>query len=96
MKTLHAIASGEVNLWMKASMDAVKYISGLDGFEGVHLAYYPEKGNVSLWFFATENDAKRARNLMLAKGIACGDRISRWNVGDDGVPEFDGTQLGES
>ena len=95
MKQWYAIAAGEVKPWRKASREAAKYISTLEGFQGVHPFHHPEKGHVTLWFFATENDAKRARNLMQAKGIVCGRNISRWNIGDDGVPEFDETQMGE-
>lgn len=81
-----SVASGEVKPWIKASRDAVSYIAGLEGFTAVHLM--PPDGRNTIFFFATEHDGIRARNLMRAKGIPAGDNVCRWVVAEDGVPEF--------
>ena len=69
-RKLWAVATGEVRPWLKRSREAVEYIKDLDGFVGVH----PVDG-CTLWLFDTLNNAKIARNLMLSKGIQCGDNI---------------------
>ena len=67
----YGIGTGRVDLLKKASRDAAKYIKDLDGFIGVHIL--PDLRN--LWIFDTENNAKRAKNLMESKGIKCGKGI---------------------
>ena len=83
----YAIVAGEFKPWVKASRQAVDFVSNLEGYVGVHPTYHPDKGHVTLWFFDNENNAKRARNSMIAQGIIVGDKISKWRVGADGVPE---------
>ena len=55
----------------KGMEEALEYIKKLDGFVGVHL--------VDLWhtllLFDTENNAKRARNLLRAKDVQCANYI---------------------
>lgn len=60
--------TGKVNPLIKASSQAVKYISKQKGFLGV----YPYNERGTLWIFNTENNAKIARNKAEAKGIVCG------------------------
>lgn len=67
----YTVATGNVNPLMKRSRQAVKYITKLEGFLGVHPA--PPRG--TLWLFDTENNAKIARNKMEDKGIVCGVNI---------------------
>lgn len=55
----------------KRAMEAVKFISELEGFVGLY-PFYPRG---TLCIFKTENDAKRARNNMRAKGIETGSNI---------------------
>lgn len=86
---LYSIAAGEVKPWLRKSRKAVDIISKQDGFMGVNLQWVPTHGNVSLWFFETEQDAIRARNMGKAYGIEFGSNVSRWVVASDGVPEFD-------
>lgn len=69
-RKLWAVTTGVVRPWLKRSREAVEYIKDLDGFVGVH----PVDG-YTLWLFDTLNNAKIARNLMLSKGIQCGDNI---------------------
>lgn len=65
------VAVGNVNLLMKASREAVKYIKTLDGLLGVHPSY----PNGTLLLFESENAAKIARNRLNAKGIKTGVNI---------------------
>lgn len=55
----------------KGMKEALEYIKKLDGFVGVH--------PVDLWhtllLFDTENNAKRARNLLRAKDVQCANYI---------------------
>lgn len=55
----------------KGMKEALEYIKKLDGFIGVH--------PVDLWhtllLFDTENNAKRARNLLRAKDVQCANYI---------------------
>ena len=55
----------------KGMEEAIKYIKKLDGFVGVH--------PVDLWhtllLFDIENNAKGARNLLIAKDIQCANYI---------------------
>jgi len=55
----------------KSAAAAMNFIKGLDGFIGVHPM--PPRGTLLL--FKSENEAKRARNLMRAEGIQTGDNI---------------------
>ena len=55
----------------KSAKEAIAYISEQEGFIGFH----PVFGRGTLCMFATENDAKRARNMMRYKGIECGHNI---------------------
>ena len=83
---LYSVATGKLNPFLKASRDAVVYMGGLEGFEGV---FSDTEHGCLLWFFDTENHAKQGRNLAEAKGIICGTNIGRFVVADDGVPEAD-------
>lgn len=75
-----SVAVGNINPLQKASRDAVKYISKIKGFVG----FYPHYPDGILCFFRSENDAKRARNLMDAEGIHTGHNICEMGVGEQG------------
>jgi len=66
------VATGNVSLLRKASRQAAKYIANLEGFVGVHI---DPQGRGTVWLFNSENNAKKARNLMQGKGIKCGTNI---------------------
>lgn len=85
---IYSVAVGVFNPLKKASRDATKFISKLEGLYGVHVV--PD--GRTLIFFKTLNDAKRARNRMTAEGIKSGNNICRFNVAADGVPEFEGVE----
>lgn len=55
----------------KSAKEATHYINGLNGFLGFH----PCPPDGTLCIFDSENNAKRARNLMNAKGILTGTNI---------------------
>lgn len=84
--TIYSVATGNVRITRRSSREAAKYVASLNGFVGV-TPYYPAG---TLWYFDTLNAAKRARNMMLDKGINCGDNICEFRVADDGVPEMVG------
>lgn len=67
----YTVAIGNISPFNKKSRDALKHIKKLEGLYGVHPLY--PKGNLLL--FKTENDAKRGRNELKAKGIQCGVNI---------------------
>ena len=73
-----SVAIGNINPLKKTSRDAVKYISKLGGFVG----FFPHYPQGTLCFFKTENDAKRARNMMESKGIHTGNNICEMDIGD--------------
>jgi len=50
----------------------IEIIKGLDGFIGVHPAY----PHGTLLLFDSENNAKRGRNILKAKGVKCGTNIT--------------------
>lgn len=82
---LWSVTSVALKPLLKTSSKDMKYIAGLDGFvAGVSIA---EK-RATLFYFATEADGIRARNMMEAKGIPVGDNVCRWVVDKDGVLEF--------
>lgn len=72
-----SVAVGNINPLKKDSRKAVEYISKLKGFVGL-FPHYPQG---TLCFFKTENDAKRGRNLMGAKGIQTGHNICEFEIG---------------
>ena len=67
----------------RSAKKALKYISELEGLIGFH-SVYPMG---TLCIFATENDAKRAKNLMDAKGIKTGNNICECFAPAEDVPE---------
>ena len=73
----YSVAVGNINPLQKASRDAVKFISKLKGFVG----FYPHYPDGTLCFFKTENDAKRARNMMESEGIQTGHNICEMEIG---------------
>ena len=75
-----SVAVGNIDPLSKESRDAVEYISNLDGFIG----FFPRYPYGTLCFFETENDAKRARNNMNARGIKTGDNICEFYIGAKG------------
>lgn len=83
-RKLWTVATGEVDPFKKASRDAVKFISTLHGFVGVH----PLDG-YTIWLFDTENNAKIARNKMQGKGIVCGTNICDVYVDEKYLKEQD-------
>lgn len=83
-KYVYTVAVGNFNPLMKASRDAVGFISGLEGIVAVH-PHYP---NGTLLLFDSKANAKRAKMLMQAKGIHCGTNIGcGWIDGDTLVLE---------
>lgn len=84
MKYLYAVGTGKINPLMKRSRKAVKLMRDCDGFVGLHMM---DRG--CLWFYDTEGNAKRARNIGRDAGIEFGYNIARFIVGEDNVPEFD-------
>ena len=60
---------------------ALKLASEQEGFVGVHPC--PPNGTVLLYL--TENDAKRARNVMVAEGVVCGKNICSVRAWGDAV-----------
>ena len=76
----YSVAVGNINPLQKASRDAVKFISKLKGFVG----FYPHYPDGTLCFFKTENDAKRARNMMESEGIQTGHNICEMEIGGKG------------
>lgn len=79
----YGLATGAVKPWIKASRNAVKFMTDQEGFIGVHPT--PDC-RYTMWFFDTLNNAKRARNRGENKGIQFGYNISVFEVGDNGVP----------
>lgn len=71
--TGYTVATGNVNPLMKRSREAVKFISKLDGFVGVHPCY----PYGTLLIFESKNTAKIARNRMENEGIKCGYNICK-------------------
>ena len=71
-----SVAVGNINPLQKSSIDAVRYISKLKGFIG----FFPRYPKGTLCFFKTENDAKRARNMMGSKGIQTGKNICEMEI----------------
>lgn len=76
-----AIAVGNVNPFVKASRDAVKYIKTLHGLVGV-LPKYPDG---TLIFFRTENQAKIAKNMLEAKGVKVGYNICKGEIDEKDI-----------
>lgn len=56
---------------MRDANKAVEFVQRQEGFIGIH----PEPPRGTLCLFATENQAKRARNAMESAGIKCGTNI---------------------
>ena len=82
MKYLWSVATGNIDIFKRASRKAVKYIMALEGFVAVHPTPNHEG---TLWMFDSENNAKGARNMMRSKGIQCGTNICRfkWDGGSE-------------
>ena len=76
MAKAYSVAVGNINPLKKASRDAVKYISKLKGFVG----FFPHYPKGTLCLFRTENDAKRAKNMMDAEGIQTGKNICEMDI----------------
>ena len=75
----YSVAVGNINPLQKSSRDAVKYISKLKGFVG----FFPHYPYGTLCFFKTENDAKKARNMMNCEGIQTGNNICEMEIGGE-------------
>lgn len=88
-KQVWTVAVGNFNPLMKASRDAIGFISGLEGLVAVH-PHYP---NGTLLLFDSLNNAKGARNLMEAKGIQTGRNICRGCINGDTL-EMEGAENG--
>lgn len=71
-----SVATGNVDPRIKGCRRAVSFIKKQKGLIGGH----PHPPNGSLWLFRTEDDAKRARNRMEARGILCGDNICEGEI----------------
>lgn len=80
---VYTVATGNVNPFAKASREAVNFIKKLDGLVGA----YPEPPYGTLWFFETENQAKKARNKMEAHGIQTGNNICECFIPSE-VPSY--------
>ena len=80
-----AVATGNLPRWYDApwvkrgARRALRFIADQPGF----LAFCPSPPCGTLCIFATENDAKRARNSMEAAGVPTGQRISECYVPRD-------------
>lgn len=64
------IATGNIKITKKKSREAVKYITNLKGFVGIH----PTNEGI-LWLFDTKDNAIKGRNDMDSMGIVTGDNI---------------------
>lgn len=70
---VYTVAVGNLPVFAKKkTRKALRFIKGLDGFIGVY-PYYPHG---TLCFFRTLNQAKIAKNMMDAQGIATGFNIT--------------------
>ena len=67
----------------KAQKEAMQYIVKTNGFIGVH----PVPGRGTLLIYATENDAKRARNDLMARGCPCADNVCEIFVDEKYLPK---------
>jgi len=81
---LYAFSTGAVMIFNKKSRKAVELIGKQDGFVGVN-----PMGRCTLWFFDSENNAKKCRNVIRLSGIEYGKNISKFVVSKDGIPTFD-------
>lgn len=79
-----SVTTGAINIFMKRSRDAAKYISKQKGFKAV----FPSGEGHTLWFFDTLGNAKIARNRMRAEGIQCGRNICEFVIREDGGADF--------
>ena len=84
---LWSVATGGVSPLRRRSREAARFVAGLDGF----MAVFPSSAG-TLWLFASEGAAIRARNLMEGRGIACGRNVRGFTVADDGALEMDGPE----
>ena len=80
-----SVATGKESPIIRASRDAAKYISTLEGFKATHAT---DRG--VLWLFDSLNNAKRARNMMTYMGIQCGNNICEFRMAEAGCLEFIG------
>ena len=67
----------------RSAKKALKYISEQEGLIGFHP--HPPMGTLCL--FVSENDAKRARNMMEATGIHTGNNICECSVDMEYIPK---------
>jgi len=67
----------------KAQDKALRFIQKLEGFVGFH----PVIGRGTLCLFRTENEAKRARNLIQDAGCPTGYNITECWAPRDSIPE---------
>ena len=69
----YTVAVGTISMSpfkMHKCKEALKYITTLEGFVGIH-----PRPEGTLCLFTSENSAKGARNMMRAKGIQTGKNI---------------------
>lgn len=66
----------------KQAVKVMDYIKDLDGFLGIHPL--PPKG--TLLIFRTVNDAKAAKNVLVAKGVIVGENICEIFVNNQDLP----------
>jgi len=78
MKKCWAIGTGNINPLIKRSRDAVKFTASLEGFVGIS----PMSPYGTVFLFESENTAKRAKNMMKAKGIITGKDIVECEIED--------------
>ena len=89
---LYSVSTGRVDPLMKASRDAVMFISKKEGFIGLHPT--PD-GNYTLWLFDSVNNAIGAKNLMKYRGIEVGNNICEFEMATDNTLEFRGVAAGK-
>lgn len=82
---LYSVAAGDLPLAPWKLRPIGGFLKTLDGFRAMH----PVPTGGTLLFFDAEQNAKVARNRLEAEGNGCGRNICKWNVANDGVPEFD-------
>lgn len=89
---VYSVATGKIEPLMKASREAVKYVSKRPGFIGLHNT---DDGNYTLWLFDTVNNAIGAKNLMKYRDIECGKNICEFEITAEDTIEFRGVAAGK-
>lgn len=78
-KHVWTVSTGNIDPMMKESVEAIRFITCLNGFVAVH-PHYPDG---TLWLFDSKANAKRARKRMQTQGIVVGRNIGRGRIEGD-------------